>query len=605
MKRLFFYFSFIFPIFGFAQEAVIDTVYVDPQFQTSRVFSKIKVIKSDEVLRNATSLSDLLSFQTPIYIKENGRGMVSSPSFRGTTAQQTAFVWNGININSQFLGQGDINNISLLGYDNISVKYGGGSVLYGSGAIGGSIHLNNSFGYNKGFQGQLFSEYASYETLNSLLKSSFSNDKFSFQFSLSHNQSKNDYEVEKYYVNRNGAYDNTGVNLGFAYKADDKNEIYSQSQIFDATQNYPLLSEFSTPSKYLSRTFRSLAGWNFKNEKIKNDFKIAYLTDDYQYYLDSNIPNAKTGGSIKQYLTKNDFKYQLNASSEINFLGEIGQVEAKGFNTGISSIKRAQGSAGLLYRNFYSKNFSWELGAKKEYIENVKSPFLFSAAGNFTINNFYSLKLSASKNFRAPTFNDLYWEPGGNKDLKPEKSYQFEISQTVKWKFLQASLSPYYMDIKDMIRWVPGAGGIYHATNTAHVKSYGVEAQLGAEQKFGDFGYRAMLGYAYTNSEDQALKKQLAFVPFHKVNFGADFSYKIVTLHLQTIWNSKIFSDTQSTDKLALDPFYVINVGADVDVIKSLKLGFKVNNLTSEVYRTVVGYYMPKRNYAINMNFNF
>ncbi|MGL6039035.1 MAG: TonB-dependent receptor plug domain-containing protein, partial [Soonwooa sp.] len=542
MKRLFFYFSFIFPIFGFAQEAVIDTVYVDSQFETAKNFSKIKVIKSDDVLRNATSLSDLLSFQTPIYIKENGRGMVSSPSFRGTTAQQTAFVWNGININSQFLGQGDINNIPFLGYDNIAVKSGGGSVLYGSSAIGGSIHLNNSFGYNKGFKGQVFSEFASYDTFNSLLKSSFSNDKVSFQFSLSHNQSKNDYEVDEKYVNRNGAYNNTGVNFGFAYRVDDHNEIYSQSQIFDATQNYPMLSEFSTPSKYLSQTFRSLAGWNFNNEKIKNDFKIAYLTDDYQFYLDSNNSNTRTGGSIKQYLAKNDFKYDLSASSEINFLGEIGQVEAEGFNTGINSIKRSQGSAALLYRNFYVKNFSWELGVKKEYIENVKSPFLFSVAGNYSAADFYAIKFSASKNFRAPSFNDLYWKPGGNEDLKPETSYQFEVSNNFKWKSLTATVTPYYMDIINMLRWVPGKNGMYHATNTGEVKSYGVETQLGLEKKYQNFSYRTMLSYAFTKSEDQANKKQLPYVPYHKVSLAADFNYKIFGLHLQSIWNSKIFS---------------------------------------------------------------
>ncbi|WP_300670794.1 TonB-dependent receptor [Soonwooa sp.] len=606
MKKTLLYFSFFTITYGYAQEAVMDTVFVDQRIESAKTFSKIEVIKTNDIQKNANSLSDLLSFQTPIYIKENARGMVSSPAFRGTTAQQTAFVWNGININSAFLGQGDVNNIPLLGYDNISVKYGGGSILYGSGAIGGSIHLNNSFGYSKGFQGQIFSEFASYETLNSLLKTNYSNDKLSFQFSVTHNQSKNDYEVEeKYYVNRNAFYQNTAVNLGFAYRINDQNEIFSQSQIFDGTQNYPLLSEFATPTKYLSQTFRSLAGWNFKNEKIKNDFKIAYLTDDYQYYSVSNIPNTRSGGSIKQYLTKSDFKYKLNPSSEISFLGEIGQVEAEGFKTGIRSVKRGQGSVALLYRNFYFKNFSWELGAKKEYVENVKSPFLFSAAGNFTINNFYSLKLSASKNFRAPTFNDLYWKPGGNENLKPENSYQFEINQTVKWKFLQASLSPYYMDIKDMIRWVPGAGGFYHAVNTAHVKSYGVEAQLGAEQKFGDFGYHAMLGYAYTNSKDQILNKQLAFVPYHKVNFGADLNYKIVSLHLQAIWNSDIFTDEEESKQYTLDPFYVINLGADVQLVKSLKLGFKVNNLTSEVYRTVFGYYMPKRNFAVNMNFNF
>ncbi|WP_313030821.1 TonB-dependent receptor domain-containing protein [Soonwooa sp.] len=606
MKRFFLNFSFIFPVFGFAQEAVIDTVFVDSQFENAKNFSKIKVIKSDDVLKNATSLSDLLSFQTPIYIKENGRGMVSSPSFRGTTAQQTAFVWNGININSQFLGQGDINNISLLGYDNIAVKSGGGSVLYGSGAIGGSIHLNNSFGYNKGFKGQVFSEYASFETSNPLLKTSFSNDKFSFQFAVNHNRSKNNYEVEeRNYVNRNGAYDNTGVNLGFAYKVDDKNEIYSQSQIFDAIQNYPLLSEFSTPSKYLSQSFKSIVGWYFKNENFKNDFKVAHLKDDYQYYMNSNFAASESGGGTKQFILKDDFKYQINANSELNFLGEVSQIEALGVKTGIGSVKRRQGSSALLYRDFSIKNFNWEVGAKKEFVEGVKSPFLFSVAGNYSVADFYAIKFSASKNFRAPSFNDLYWKPGGNEDLKPETSYQFEVSNNFKWKSLTATVTPYYMDIINMLRWVPGKNGMYHATNTGEVKSYGVETQLGLEKKYQNFSYRTMLSYAFTKSEDQANKKQLPYVPYHKVSLEANFNYKIFGLHLQSIWNSKIFSDGDESVQYIMDPFYVINLGADVQVLKSLKLGVKVNNLTSEVYRTVYAYYMPKRNFAVNMNFNF
>ncbi|MGX9986561.1 TonB-dependent receptor plug domain-containing protein [Soonwooa purpurea] len=606
MKHLYFSFSFFFSVVSFAQEAVIDTVFIDQQLPKAEQFSKIQIVKSDEILKNATSLSEFLSFQTPVYIKENGRGMVSSPSFRGTTAQQTAFVWNGININSQFLGQGDVNNISLLGYDNIAIKYGGGSILYGSGAIGGSIHLNNLFSYNKGFKNQIFAEYASYGTFNSLLKTNYSNDKLSVQFSVNHNQSDNDFEVEEqYYVNRNAKYKNTGINLGFALRLDHHNEIYSQSQIFDAEQNYPLLSEFSTPSKYLSQTFRSLAGWKLKTLKINNDVKVAYLTDDYQYFMNSKIPSTKSGGGTKQYLIKNDFNFKINSDSEINFLAEVSKIEALGFETGISNVSRHQGFAALLYRNYNIKNFDWEVGIKKEFVEHVSSPFLFSAAGHYKASDFYNVKISASKNFRAPTFNDLYWEPGGNPSLKPETSLQFEFSQELKWKFLHASVTPYFMDIKDMIRWIPGANGIFQAENTERVKSMGIEAQLGAEQKFEDFSYRTFFSYAYTKSEDQARKKQLPYVPFHKINLGADFSYKRIGLHLQTIWNSKIFSDADESKMYTMDSFYVINLGLDISVLKSLKLGFKVNNLTSEVYRTVYGYWMPKRNYAVNMNFNF
>jgi len=98
---------------------------------------------SDSIIKNnKPSLTSLLNYNSLIYFKENGLGMVSSASFRGTTAQQTAVIWNGININSQLNGQTDFNTISTRNFNSISVRSGGGSAIYGSSAIGGSIHLN-------------------------------------------------------------------------------------------------------------------------------------------------------------------------------------------------------------------------------------------------------------------------------------------------------------------------------------------------------------------------------------------------------------------------------------------------------------------------------
>ncbi|MFY7814357.1 MAG: TonB-dependent receptor, partial [Chryseobacterium taeanense] len=158
-----------------AQEKAIDTVYIfDNQMSKVKLFHKVNTISPEDAQKNSTNLSETLRFQSQIYIKENGRGAVSSPSFRGTTAQQTAFVWNGININSQFLGQGDVNNIPFMGFDQLDVKSGSVGVVYGSGAIGGTVHLNNSLSFNKGFHASLFSEVASFSTYNNFAKASFS-----------------------------------------------------------------------------------------------------------------------------------------------------------------------------------------------------------------------------------------------------------------------------------------------------------------------------------------------------------------------------------------------------------------------------------------------
>ncbi len=115
----------------------------------------VKELDDSLIQQNEPLLTSLLKFNSPFFFRENGYGMVSSASIRGTGAAQTAVVWNGININSQFTGQTDFNTINTQVFDNISLRPGGGSVVYGSGAIGGSIHLNNDFSFNSSSQNTL------------------------------------------------------------------------------------------------------------------------------------------------------------------------------------------------------------------------------------------------------------------------------------------------------------------------------------------------------------------------------------------------------------------------------------------------------------------
>lgn len=607
MKKLIFTTFFIFSLGQFsAQESLIDTVFIDNQFSKVSKTGKISNLDSDKILQNSTSLSDLLRFQSNIYIKENGRGATSSPSFRGTTAQQTAFVWNGININSVFLGQGDINTLSPLSYENVGIKYGGGSVIYGSGAIGGSIHLNNILDYNKGFSGNLFSEYGSFATINSLVSAKFSNENFSFNVNINRSQSENDYEVEeKYYKNKNGAYENSTFNLGAAYKISANNEFYWQTQLYDGVQNYALLSEFSTPTKYETQTFRSLLGWKLKNIKLSNELKIAYLTDDYQYFANSNRADSKSGGFSGQYILKTDFNYQFNKNSSVNTILEYNYLTSESFNTQRLPANRNQGSIAVLYRNSDIKNLFLEAGIKKDFVEDFSSPYLFSAGANYQAKPWYQLKLNLSKNFRAPSFNDLYWVQGGNLNLKSETSHQAELSQILKSKHWKFSVTSYFMAIKDMIRWLPNMTGMYEATNTDRVKSWGLETQIGYDYTNNNHQVKTNLSYAYRQSTDEKLKKQLPYVPFHNLSGNVSYRYKTYELFVQGIWNGKVYSDSEESEKLALESFSVFNAGVFIEIIRGAKLGIKVNNLTDQIYRTVFGYYMPKRNFAINLNLNF
>ncbi|MBF8458299.1 TonB-dependent receptor [Kaistella sp. G5-32] len=591
---------------GFSQEKAIDTVYIfDNQLKNSKKFHKIETLDEADLLKNTTNLSEVLRFQSPVYIKENGRGMVSSPSFRGTTAQQTAFIWNGININSTFLGQGDVNNLNLLGYDQLEIKSGGGSVIYGSGAIGGTIHLNNELSFNKGFHSTLFLEGGSYNTFNSFLKTSYSNDKLSVKVSGNFVKSDNYYEVpEKKYVNLNGEYDNRTFNLGAAYKLDHRNTISWQTQIYDGVQHYPVSSEDFTKTKYFSDTFRSLVAWDFKNKKIQNSFKLAYLQDEFQYF--DHIENPKSsGGTADIYLAKNDLNYIYNDKIAFNIIGEYQFNKAEGYKSGISSVSRKAGSAAGLLRWNPSQKFYFEAGIKKDFVEKIETPLLFSFSGKMKVGDWYQVALNASKNFRYPSFNDLYWQPGGNLNLRSEISYQGELGNNFKYGDLKLNVTPYYINIKDMIRWLPNSKGIWSPMNTNKVESYGVESQFDFEKSFGKNKTKFSLGYIFTHSKNVETDRFLAYVPQHKIYGNANYRYDFLEFFVQGMFNGWTYTSDEEKLKDAIKSYFVMNSGINITVLKHYQIGFKVNNILDEIYETTAYYPLPKRNYSANLLINF
>ena len=247
-------------------------------------------------------------------------------------------------------------------------------------------------------------------------------------------KSDNDYEVpEKNYTNLNGEYDNRNFNLGAAYRINSKNTISWQTQIYNGVQHYPIFSESVTKTKYIADTFRSLVNWNFHTEKVQNIFRLAYLEDEFQYF--SNINKAKSsGGSAKIYLAKNDFNYILNEKLAFNFIGEYQLNKGQGFQSGITNVERNAGSIAGLVRWNPSQKVNFEAGLKKDFVEAIETPVLYSFSGKVNVNNWYSLIFNASKNFRFPSFNDLYWQPGGNLDLKSETSLQADLGNRFQYK---------------------------------------------------------------------------------------------------------------------------------------------------------------------------
>jgi len=578
-----------------------DVIISDTQLKKFSNTKSITQLNDSIIAKSNASLTSLLNFNSTIYFKENGLGMVSSPSFRGTTAQQTAVIWNGININSQLNGQTDFNTINSANYNDVTIRAGGGSAIYGSSAIGGSIHLNNKLHFEKAFLNQLQMRYGSFNTLNLNYALNASTERLSSQFSIVRNSSDNDYKyLNTNQKNENGQFENTSANLNLGFKINAKNYLKLYSQVFDGLRHFSGTLAAPSKSKYEDWNTRNLLEFTNYANKATSNIRLAFLTESYKYFEDKN-QSFYSYGKSETAIAKYDFLYQLTDKITLNSL--LDYTNTKGFGSDLKSTTREIFSAVVLMKHQLTTDFLYEINLRKEVTTNYKSPYLFSFGTNYALTKSYTIKANVSKNFRIPTFNDLYWQQGGNPNLNPESALQLDFINEVTTKHLVFNVTGFYNKIKDMISWKPNSNGLWQPINTNRVNTYGIETSLSyKKQILQNHLLQLNLNYGYTISENQDTGKQLIYVPQHKLTSSVAYNYKKLTVFTTHLFNGAVF--TSLDNYYRLKEYNVVNTGVDYQIFKHAQLGFQVQNVFNESYQTVIQRPFPGRNYLLNFNFN-
>ncbi|MGY0392746.1 TonB-dependent receptor plug domain-containing protein [Bizionia sp. KMM 8389] len=608
MNRFITYLICLFVTATFAQvEPVTELNEVNLKYVKLKdsVYTTNQTVLNDSVLkRNQASLTSLLNFNSSIYLKENGLGMVSSVSFRGTTAQQTAVLWNGIPINSQTTGQTDFNTINTRGFDQVVVKSGGGSVVDGSNAIGGSIYLDNTIAYIDSFKNDLFLKYGSFNTYGVDYKTTLSTTKTSFSLGVSRQGSDNDYEYpDSERTNENGQFNNTNISSTFGFKLNDKHTVNLYANIYDGKRNFSLPTPNALKTKYYDFNTRSMAEWEWRSDKLTSNTKVAYLTEKYEYY-----PNIDrdffTYGDVESLFVKYNLDYEIG---RILLNGGVNYNRNSGEGSDIQNETRHLGSVVFGIKHQVNNSLLYEVSFRQELNNTYESPFLYSAGLQAKLTSFYTLKLNTSKNFRIPTYNDLYWEGLGRSDLKPELSYQGEFSHVFHISNISLNITGYYNKVEDLLMWVPDNNGIWRPQNTENVTIYGLESVFKAHKAFGNHVLDLTATYAYTVSENDETNKQLIYVPYHKLTTAFSYNYKKWSAYYQFINNGEVFTTTDNAPEHIVNSYMLANLGLEYSLGKSSKkytLGFQILNLWDESYESVQNRPMPSRNFNIYFNFN-
>lgn len=582
-----------------------EVLVVDRQINRFSTGQILHSISNETLSRTPGMLTDVLQENTPIFFKQNGYGMVSSPSFRGTTAQQTAVVWNGLNINSQFNGQTDFNTLLVEGFDQLSVRPGGGSVMYGTGAIGGSIHLQNHLKFNGETKAALMARVGSFSTYQNTLKAATSNDSWSLSLALSRFSSENDYDwPERSRQNLNGQFEHYNANLSLSRKLNKDHRLSYHGMYFNGDRNFSLLFPTDSPSNYFNEDHRHLLEWESRFAAFQSVLKLAFFNEKFQYTANINSPRP-TGGEAQTTLARHSLMYTYKAF-DFSLLSEYNFSQVNGDE--VLSENRSIFSFALLAKHHWNKLTS-EISVRQEISEVYESPFLFSSGFNYSFSETLALKANVSKNFRIPTFNDLYWQGSGRTDLRPETSNQIEGSlivtdNTDKHHF---SVTGYYNDITNLIRWIPNVTNIWQPENVDEVKTYGVEASFNSQLNYGQHQLYFNSLYGHTISENKQTGYQLTYVPKHKLTNVLKYKLGSISAHIQNIYNGEVYTRSNNSADDILNDYWLWNGGLSYHFpnLQQLKLSFQVRNLGDIAYQTTENRPMPGRHFFIQTQINF
>ncbi|MCA1747106.1 MAG: TonB-dependent receptor plug domain-containing protein, partial [Bacteroidales bacterium] len=486
-----------------------------------------------------TDLSTLLAENTNIYIRDYGRGALATASFRGTAPSHTQVTWNGLNINSPMLGMVDLSLVPVFIIDELNIHHGAASVASRSGGLGGHVEMRSLPDWSNRTGGRGYMDYGSFGTAGGMAQLDLGSTKFQSKTRLYSSGSENDYP----FVNKNPSADHgnttspagrSGFSPGAGPSTNHENTpapspagravISNRTWLQAAGRSVPtvLSSEYQPgglqrDNRQGDRTMKNVTEYNFYGELTKVQVRsgIDYQRLDYSMETEVvGLHRQKNVDSESRMLSwynsgsvRHNFSKRLSADAQAAFNRYGIATFDSATHTGYDTVRlEASFFGGLYFSAVEQLQLSVQL--RQDLVSDHTSPLIYTFGVNYRPLEKHDLLIRGNfaRNYHHPTLNDMYWQPGGNPDLRPEEGYTGEV--TVLWeaadekRSVSTSLTGYYSRISDWILWLPGFKGYWEPVNLAEVRSYGLEYQLSAELAAGRTRLRLHGNVALSHTRD-------------------------------------------------------------------------------------------------------
>jgi iron complex outermembrane receptor protein len=450
-------------------------------------------ISSDSaVLLGKYSTGEQLQALSTVFLRSYGANGIGSVSIRGMAASHTQFVWNGVVLQNPALGMTDASILPGAVVSEIDIAYGGASLEYATGGLGGLVNINSAFKKEtNGIGGRVLLAGGTFGNLRPSVEIQFKKNRLQTYFNTSAGWQKNNFtfpnttrplfplDTLEQAESKQGA-----LSGGLKLKTGENSRIEVHMLSSYLTREIPPLMSVTTPDAEIMKDRVQMLSAQWAVEPMHRwqwNAGVSGISSlsDFQNETDSIYSNLQIQSLQGFFNTHKVFQPGLGTAS---FRAGIQYLHDFVKNTGYHSIEN-QFNLGVFagYRQELFQKFVVNALLRGQCRNKSLAPLLYALSADFKPMDGTVINLSTSRNFRFPSMNDLYWKDSGNPDLLPESgiTHEVKIKQNINNKYVTVSLSAggYISVVDNWIQWQPD-GSIWRPLNLQKVQSRGFETGM-------------------------------------------------------------------------------------------------------------------------------
>ncbi len=425
-----------------------DSVGMDSVFVRCTMVDALQPASEISAL-SGSGMGNSLVLKSSLPARQYGATGVATFAVRGTAAHQNQVLWNGVNINNALLGQVDLNQVAVSSMASVHVNESSNASLIGSGAVGGTLYINNSLLFENFKQLELGAEVGNYGMKTGTIMASLGSKRYFLGLNGRLGQYQNNYRI--------AALDNSRLtNASSEYKAMDAVVGFKlkygllkwAGQYVNTDRNLPNYATNTWAGGLQNQSLRNVIEYINQTKKRMHSILVSAVKDKYNY-SDFTMPQYKGTRSVS-YTARYNFNYTLAKQWYLQSMLE-GALDVGTVYNEMRELKR-----GALAAAVYYKPNKHILGLQQRW-DAVANKYIYKGLYEYNAGNkrYY---LTVGNTFRNATLNELYWATDVKRELLPEMGNVAEIGTRVMRKLVTWNALIYARAMRNEIMWVPNNG---------------------------------------------------------------------------------------------------------------------------------------------------